>query len=139
MRTLLIILLLAGSLAAMPLGGSESQPPRDIHLVEKKFDQLSNRDVDSLGSRALAIAPAKWKHAETDNFIIHYRRVTEAQRVVREIEFDLWFVANSLNATKDKYSKKSHVYIFQDEREWAQFVMDNCKEHWAASFANAMI
>ena len=133
MRKLLITFLCFGpTLWALAPG----QPPRDFRLTEKKFEQLANQDFDDLGTKALAIAPTKWKHAETDNFIIHYRRVTEAQRVVREIEFDLWFVAQSLGVGKDRYSKKSHVFIFQDEREWGTFLSQTSAAAWFASFAH---
>lgn len=121
---------------AIPWVCRAEEPPRDIRLEEKKFEQLSNRDADPLAAKALAVDPLKWKHAETDHFIFHYRRVTEAQKVVREIEFDLWFVAKSLGAPKERYAKKSHVYIFQDEKEWRQFVADVEVPSWSASFAH---
>ena len=103
--------------------------------MEKKAEQLSAKKTGPLGAKALAIAPEKWKHAETEHFIIHYRRVTEAQRAVREIEYTLWFVAQSLNATKEQYARKSHVYIFQDAREWAAFRSGANVPSWTASFA----
>jgi hypothetical protein len=96
--------------------------PRDVKLVEKKFEELSEQAMSGDGQKAMAIDPAKWKHAETENFILHYRRVTEAAKVAREVEYDLWFVATTLGATKDRYSKKSHVYVFEDEAEWKQFL-----------------
>ena len=90
-------------------GRAEHPPPREIPLVEKKFDAAVGSEDQPGGRLALSINPAKWKHAETDNFIVHYRRATEAQKVVREVEYDLWYVATALKATKDRYAKKSHV------------------------------
>ena len=85
---------------------------------------------------ALSIDPEKWKHAETVNFVIHYRRATEARRAVREIEYNLWYVANFLGATKDRYTTKSHVFIFADEKEWKEFLAkDPSIPSWAGSFA----
>lgn len=118
-----------------PAHGVEA-PPRDIPLVEKKAEQLSLQETHPLGLKALAIAPAKWKHAETDHFIVHYRRATEAQKVVREIEYTLWFVAQSLGAAKERYARKSHVYVFQDEREWVGFRAEAGVPQWSGSFAN---
>jgi len=128
----LMFLGLSGVACAME---ADAPPPRDIRLVEKKFDALANQDAGPLGAKALAIAPAKWKHAETDHFIVHYRRATETQKVVREIEFDLWFVAHALGAAKERYAKKSHVYVFEDEREWRGFVHQIEMPAWCASFA----
>ena len=126
----------------MLLGGISSAneitepPPRDIQLVEKTAQELSSKDTSPMGVKALAIAPAKWKHAETDHFIIHYRRATEAQKVAREIEYTLWFVAQSLGATKERYAKKSNVYVFQDYGEWAHFRSDAGVPNWSGSFAH---
>ena len=121
-----------------PLGFSANpQPPRQVPLVEKKLEQLSEQRLSEDGRKALAIKPENWKHAETDNFIVHYRRATEAQKVVREVEYDLWFVATTLGATRDRYSKKSHVYVFQDEDEWKQFLdISGNPLKWAASYAH---
>jgi hypothetical protein len=117
-------------------GGVQDEPPRDVPLVEKSWQQLANTDVSALGRIALLINPTKWKHAETENFIIHYRRVTEAQKVVREIEYDIWFVAKTLGASKDRYQHKSHVYVFEDEAEWKKFLSQTSAPSWFASFAH---
>lgn len=110
-------------------------PAREVPLVEKPIEQLSTQEVGEFGRKALAINPQKWKHAETENFILHYRRVTEAQKVAREVEYDLWFIASTLGATKDRYQRKSHVYVFEDEEEWKQFLAVTAVPSWSASFA----
>lgn len=122
--------------AAIGTATPEAAPPREIPLVEKKMAALSNTEITGEGAKALAINEAKWKHAETDNFIIHYRRATEAQKVVREVEYALWFVAKSLGATKDQYRKKSHVFVFADEKEWQNFLGQTQMPSWAHSFAH---
>ena len=115
---------------------SGASPPPDSPLVEKKFEELSNQNLSDDGKKAMAIEPERWKHAETNNFILHYRRVTEAQKVVREVEYDLWYVATQLGAKKERYSRKSHVYIFEDEDDWKQFMdVSSIKTKWAVSYA----
>lgn len=125
----------AVTLPAAPFSASTGEPPRDIPLVEKAWADLSNKDVGDEGALALAIKPQEWRHAETDNFILHYRRVTEAKKVAREIEFDLWFVAKTLGATPAQYRRKSHVFIFKDETEWGKFLATTSAPLWSASFA----
>lgn len=111
-------------------------PPREIPIVQKKFEQLTDQNLSADGAKALTINPEKWKHAETDNFVLHYRRATEAQKVAREVEYDLWFVATTLGATRDRYQKKSHVYVFEDETEWKEFLaLSNNPLQWAVSYA----
>jgi hypothetical protein len=110
-------------------------PPRETRLVEKKLEQLPSQPTTDYGTKALAIDPDKWRHAETDHFILHFRRVTEAQKVAREVEYDLWFVATTLGATPERYKKKSHVYVFEDEDEWKSFLTQTSVPPWSASFA----
>ncbi|MDD5351221.1 MAG: hypothetical protein PHQ12_13505, partial [Chthoniobacteraceae bacterium] len=131
---LLLAALVFGTAAAR--AADAGTPPADVRLEEKPFDALSGRDANPLGLKALALAPAKWKHAETPHFILHYRRATEAQKAAREVEFTLWFVAQSLGAGPERYAKRSHVYVFQDGREWVQFRPDAEVPDWTASFAS---
>ena len=88
-----------------------------------------------MGHSALSTKPEQWRHAATENFILHYRRVADASTVAREIEFHLWFVAKELGASKAQYARKSHVYIFKDEAEWQKFLSATTQPAWAHSFA----
>ncbi len=110
-------------------------PPREARLVEKKVEELSSKPGSEYGTKALAIDPEKWRHAETDHFVMHFRRVTEAQKVAREVEYDLWFVATTLGAAPERYAKKSHVYVFEDENEWKDFLGQTKVAPWSISFA----
>jgi hypothetical protein len=97
---------------------------------------LSNRDVSHLGSKALEMNPRNWYHGETEDFIIHYRNFSDALQIAREIEFDLWYVAKTLGAAREQYAQKSHVYVFQDDKEWRAFITQaKYREPWAHSFA----
>ena len=129
--------LLAALLCAVSCARGADAPPAEVRLEEKPFAALAGHDANPLGLKALALAPAKWKHAETPHFILHYRRATEAQKAAREVEFTLWFVAQSLGAMPERYAKKSDVYVFQDEREWVtQFRPEAEVPGWTASFAS---
>src|SRR6266513_2137551 len=41
-------------------------------LPEVEFSQLSQRDPNPLGERALSINPTQWKHGETEHYIYHF-------------------------------------------------------------------
>ena len=110
-------------------------PARDVPVVEKKFEELSNTDLSDIGKKALLINATEWKHAETPNFIMHFRRLTEARKVAREVEYNLWFIATALGATKERYQRKSHVYVFENEDEWKQYLTMTDVPNWSASFA----
>lgn len=113
----------------------QSPPPREIPLVEKKQEQLSVQEVDELGKLAFSIEPKKWKHAESENFVLHFRRATEARRVIREVEYTLWFVAQALGKTKADYAKKSQIFIFSGTGDWQTFLSETGAPSWSASFA----
>ena len=105
-------------------------------MGQKNWEQLSNRDISLVGNQALAMNPRGWYHGETENFIIHYRNFSDALQIAREIEFDLWYVAKTLGAAKEQYARKSHVYVFQDDKEWQVFVKQaHHQATWAHSFA----
>ena len=128
-RFVLLVFLIAGA-----LGPPNSGRAQEVSLVEKPFAQLSDQNVSPLGQQALAIRPAAWLHGETPHFILHYRRITEAKRVALEIDFHVTYVAKVLGAGPERYARKSHVFIFEDEKDWKAFLTEAGKPEWVASF-----
>ncbi|HEY5893454.1 MAG TPA: hypothetical protein VIT91_09505 [Chthoniobacterales bacterium] len=111
-------------------------PPRQTPLNDVLAASVPADGISEKGQMALAIKPEKWRTAETPNFYIHYRRQTEARKVAREIEFDLFIIAQTLGVQPSRYSKKSHVYVFEDENEWREFIIKADMPEWVASFAH---
>lgn len=110
-------------------------PPYDVALRQEPWEKLPDQQISSVGQEALALRPQQWRHGETENFIFHYRGLSDALQIAREIEFDLWYVANSLGAKQADYTKKSHVYVFADEKEWQKFVVASHAPAWTHSLA----
>ena len=104
-------------------------------MRQERWEQLADHAISPAGEQALALRPEQWRHGETGNFIIHYRGLSDALQIAREIEFDLWYVAQSLGATPEQYARKSHVYVFQDEKEWQNFLSETHAPGWVHSFA----
>ncbi len=127
----------AGSaLASSPTPApSSTPPPFDVPLRQESWAQLPNHEISRIGEEALALRPQRWHHGETANFIIHYRGLGDALQIAREIEFDLWYVAQSLGASPGQYTRKSHVYVFADEKEWEKFVAAIHAPEWTHSLA----
>ena len=130
-----VLSLLVHDVRAQQPPPASTPPPRNVPLIQRAWQQLSNQTVSTIGSTVLEMKPEQWRHAETENFVLHFRRVGDANAVAREIEFDLWFVAKELGATKEQYARKSHVYIFKDEREWEKFLASTSAPPWAQSLA----
>lgn len=118
-----------------PTIARSTPPPYDVPLRQEAWDKLSDRAISPAGEKALALRPNQWRHGETENFIIHYRSLSDALQIAREIEFDLWYVAQSLGATSQQDARKSHVYVFQDEKEWQKFLSETQTPGWVHSFA----
>ncbi|MEO6872085.1 MAG: hypothetical protein ABI233_07680 [Chthoniobacterales bacterium] len=126
----------ASSLLARPTSTPTSTPPPyDFPLGQETWEQLSNREISREGQAALALRPQQWYHGETENFVFHYRNLSDALQVARAIEFDLWYVAQSLGAPKSAYTRESHIFVFADEQEWQKFLAETNEPKWTHSFA----
>lgn len=114
---------------------SAKDKSRLVALQEKELRSLSNPNVSAIGQRSLSIDPSSWKHAETENFVIHYRQADDAQKVASLAEYVLWFVEQSLGNNADKHTHKSHLFIFADDADWKTFLSSLPEApQWAASF-----
>lgn len=120
--------------AAIPVGRADT-----IQFEQKPWEALANHDVGDEGNIALGIRPQAWLHGETPNWIIHFRRITEAKRVALEIDFHITFVAKTLGAKADQLAHKANVFIFEDDKDWKEFMSKvtavSSVSPWAASFA----
>ena len=99
-------------------------------LTEVEFSQLSQRDPNPLGEKALAIHPDQWKHAETEHFIYHFVHDYVATPVSVEAEFHYRVVAQELEREQLPTDIKSHIYIFEKPEEWREFQVFGKLEPW---------
>jgi len=106
-------------------------------LPEIEFSQLSQRDPNPLGEKALAIHPEQWKHAETDHFIYHFVHSYVATPVSVEAEFHYRVIAKELERDQPAGDVKSHIYIFERPEEWQQFQVFRNLEPWSGGIHSA--
>ena len=99
-------------------------------LPEVPFAQLSQQDRNPLGTKALAINAADWKHAETEHFIYHYQRSYVATPVAVEAEFHFRVVLKELAKTDVPWTEKAHIYIFETPADWESFQSAGQLEPW---------
>ena len=90
-------------------------------LADVEFSQLSQRDPNPLGEKALALHLEQWKHAETDHFIYHFAHSYVATPISVEAEFHYRVVAKELERDQPLTDIKSNVYIFERPEDWQQF------------------
>ena len=99
-------------------------------LPEVEFSQLSQRDPNPLGEKALAIHPEQWKHAETEHFIYHFVHGYVVTPISVEAEFHYRVVAKELERQPPPGDIKSHIYVFERPEEWQQFQVFGNLERW---------
>ena len=99
-------------------------------LPEVEFSRLSQRDLNPLGEKALAIHPEQWKHSETEHFIYHFVHSYVAARVSVEAEFNYRVIAKELEREQPPGDIKSHIYIFERSQDWLQFQAFGKLEPW---------
>ena len=100
-------------------------------LQEVEFSQLSQRDPNPLGEKALAINPEQWKHAETDHFVYHFVHSYVATPVSVEAEFYYRVIAKELERDQPPGDTKSQIYIFERPEQWQQFQSLGKLEPWS--------
>jgi hypothetical protein len=100
-------------------------------LREVDLSQLTQRDPNPLGEKALAIHPDQWKHAETEHFIYHFVHNYVATPVSVEAEFEYRIVTTELERGQPVNDVKSHIYIFESPEEWHQFQTLGNLEPWS--------
>lgn len=131
----IFLLAFVTSLQVLANAPDDDPPPRNISIVLKTWEELPDTNLTNYGQAALDINPSNWKHAETENYVLHFRRLTEARKVARELEYNLWFVARTLGAGRERYARKSHAFIFEDKQEWQNFVVKMDLPDWSSSVA----
>ena len=120
------VLLITGGTAAAQLA-----PVSGLNaLTEVEFSQLSEQDRNPLGTQALAIRAADWKHAETDHFIYHYQRSFVATPVAVEAEFHFRVIIKELGKEAAPAATKAHIYIFERPEDWQSFQTAGHLEPW---------
>jgi len=106
-------------------------------LPEVEFARLSQRDLNPLGEKALAIQPGQWKHAETAHFIYHFAHSYVATPVSVEAEFHYRVIAKELEREQPPGDIKSHIYIFERPEDWQQFKTLGELEPWTGGIHSA--
>src|SRR5260370_39593219 len=125
MRFMLIFML---SILCLVTGNA--QISESSSLPEVEFSQLSQRDPNPLGEKALAIHSEQWKHGETEHFIYHFVHTYVATPISIEAEFHYRVVARELERDQPATDTKSHIYIFEQPQDWQQFQMFGQLEKW---------
>ena len=87
---------------------------------EKKLDDFSDTAMSDWGDLALGISHLKWKHGETEHFIIHFFR--NGEKIARRCEVFYTEIKEFFGNRPDlRSAQKSQVFAFHDGADWKQF------------------
>lgn len=80
----------------------------------------------------------RWKHLQTEHFILHHDQKMFAAKVARMGEQFYDVISADLPNLQDHFSPaRSHIFIFRDPRDWNAVVADTPgMEPWTASFVS---
>jgi hypothetical protein len=109
-------------LAGVCLADLPSATPQDKE-VWVEVDQ-AHMDVSVLterGRQMLDLPDIRWKHAQTEHFVIHYEQAIFARKVARMAEFFYGYIRQDLQGAKDLVSGRSNIFIFRSEKRWKEF------------------
>ena len=124
-------------LSILSIATSGAQLNESSSLREVEFSDLSQRDPNPLGEKALAINPEQWKHAESEHFIYHFVHSYVATPVSVEAEFHYRVIAKELEREQPAGDIKSHIYIFELPEDWQQFQAFGNLEKWTGGIHSA--
>ena len=96
------------------------------------WEDLSDRDISPQGKAALSLNRDSWKHAETEHFVYHFADEKEADTVYTHAELYYRWIKEMFGVEKDGWSKKGHVFIFEDENTRKSFNHENGEPLFAA-------
>jgi hypothetical protein len=104
-----------------PLSSASSS--RDS-FVEKPWDKLSDTELSDWGKLALEINAAKWKHGETEHFVVHFFR--NGEMIARRSEKFYGEIREFFGNRKDsREGRKSHIFAFYESADWGKFKADD--------------
>lgn len=129
------LMLAGGVVLAAPPGADRSE------MQEVAVDQVDRAQLTPRASRLVDATEFKWRHAQTDHFVVHYENGIFAAKVARLAEFFYGFVAADLQGAQDRLTGRSHLFIFRNEKDWRTFqqnYMDGELE-WAFSMVEGPV
>ncbi len=85
------------------------------------WEEISSRELSSEGKAALAINRDTWQHAESENFVYHFRNEKEVETFLIHSEMYYQWIKDLFGTKDEKWQEKSHIFIFEDKLLWKEF------------------
>jgi hypothetical protein len=110
--------------------------------VEVKAEEMDQRGLQPTGKELLAEEGAKWRHAQTPHFVMHFAAsegTNFAWKVAVQSEFFYRYISQELGGAEDHYPCRSHIFTFRNETRWKKFLKTVPDvSTWSYSFAQGL-
>ena len=88
-----------------------------------EWKDLSDQNIGPEGKAALSFGKELWRHAETEHFIYHFKESKQAETVYVHAEVYYRWIKELFGVANDSWTQKAHIFIFEDETEWKDFLI----------------
>lgn len=97
--------------------------------------------LDPLARSVLDAPEFKWRHAQTEHFVVHFENGIFAAKVARQAEFFHQFIGQDLPGLANRQTARSHIFIFRNPRDWEVFIKRYHKGEleWAFSMVTGYV
>ena len=123
-----------------PSGGSSAHA--QINWVEVKAEDMDKRGLLDYAKELLAEEGDKWRHAQTDHFVMHFfanEGTNFAFKVAQQSEFFYGYISKELGGAKDLRPARSHIFTFRNETRWKKFLKTQKDlDKWTYSYAHGL-
>ena len=112
-----------------------------IELAALPDEIGTSRLLTSEDRTLLTDASMKWRHLQTEHFVIHYNRRMFANKVARFGESFYHIISSDFPQWHDRQSPNhSHIFVISDSKTWNKILNANpTVERWAASFVHGQV
>ncbi|MCX6997594.1 MAG: hypothetical protein NTV49_11025 [Kiritimatiellaeota bacterium] len=128
-------------------GASRAAPPPASNQVARltdasiwkvvKADEMDTTACLSRDKTLIEEPGNKWKHAQTEHFVIHYEMELFALKVAHMAEFFYSYIPQDLQGSRDQTQGRSHLFIFRTEHRWKNFLESQSDQKaWVYSFVH---
>lgn len=94
---------------------------KDVKLVDVGTNDFDRVNLSEQGRAALGAGEFKWKHGQTEHFVVHFENSIFAQKVGRMAEFFYDYISADLKVSRDLHPGRSHIFIFNTKKDWETF------------------
>lgn len=138
-----LVMRLAGNEARGSIPAGQMERPagrRELTWRNLNLGDHWPRDLTEGEQNALRGLSRRWRHAESEFFILHYQQMGYARAVARQADFFYQYIAADLPGFRDRRSEKSHIVVIRSQRDWETFIENaGAAPEWSAAYVRGHV